>query len=97
MSGNNSIKRIICTFCNCNCGVLAHVKDGKIVRIAGNRDNPSSGGYTCQRPKYAIKWLYHPEQLKYPLKRKGTRGENKWERISWDQALDEIAEKLGKM
>jgi hypothetical protein len=43
---------------------------------------------------YAAKWLYHPEHLNYPLKRAGARGEGKWQRISWDQALDEIAEKL---
>ena len=42
MSGGDSIKRVICTFCNCNCGVLAHIKEGKIVRIVGNRDNPIS-------------------------------------------------------
>jgi len=97
MSDETEIKRTICTFCNCNCGVLAHIKDGKIVKITGNRENPISGGYVCQRIKYAIKWLYHPEQLKYPLKRKGARGENKWQRITWNQALDEIAEKLGAL
>ncbi len=97
MSDGDSIKRLICTFCNCNCGVLAHVREGKIVRITGNPDNAISGGYVCRRIKYAIKWLYHPEQLKYPLKRLGARGENKWQRITWEQALGEIAEKLGAL
>ena len=41
-----------------------------------------------------MKWQYHPDQLMHPLKRIGEPGENRWERISWDQALDEIAEKL---
>ena len=92
MNTKETIKKTICTFCNCNCGVLAHIKDGKIVKIRGNKENPISAGYVCKRVQYAIDWLYHPEQLKYPLKRKGARGENKWERISWDQALDEIGE-----
>ena len=97
MSGGIEIKRSICTFCAANCGVLVHVEKGKIIKIEGNRDHPLSQGYICERIKYAIKWLYHPDQLHYPLKRAGDRGENKWERITWDQALDEIAEKLREL
>jgi anaerobic selenocysteine-containing dehydrogenase len=88
------IKRVICTFCAGNCGVLVHVKDGQIIEIEGNREHPLSRGFICERIKYAIRWLYHPDQLKYPLKRAGERGEGKWQTITWDQALDEIAEKL---
>ena len=44
-----------------------------------------------------MKWLYHPDQLMHPLKRIGNRGENRWERLSWDQALDEIADKLKRI
>jgi thiosulfate reductase/polysulfide reductase chain A len=94
---NVDIKRAMCTFCPGGCGVLVHVKDGKITKIEGNREHPVSRGFTCERMKYAIKWLYHPEQLKYPLKRAGERGENKWQRITWEQALDEIAGKLGTL
>jgi len=71
-----------------------HVKDGKVVKVEGNKENPISRGHVCERVGYAAKWLYHPEHLNYPLKRAGARGEGKWQRISWDQALDEIAEKL---
>lgn len=97
MNYREEVKRVICTFCNCNCGVLAHVKNGKIVRMVGNRENEISSGYVCPRMKYAINWLYHPDQLKYPLKRVGERGENKWQRITWTQALDEIAVKLNEL
>lgn len=94
MNQGVEIKRVICTFCSANCGVLVHVKDGKIVKIEGNREHPISRGFVCERIKYAIRWLYHPDQLMYPLKRAGEKGEDKWQRLTWHQALDEIAEKL---
>jgi thiosulfate reductase/polysulfide reductase chain A len=88
------VKRSICTMCGSQCGILVYVRGGKIVRIRGNPDNPVSRGFTCKRIASAIKWLYHPGQLMYPLKRVGDRGEGKWMRITYDEALDEIAEKL---
>ena len=97
MDQGGAIKRVICTFCSANCGVLVHVKDGKIVKIDGNREYPISRGFVCERIRYAIKWLYHPDQLMYPLKRAAEKGENKWQRITWNQAMDEIAEKLNAL
>jgi thiosulfate reductase/polysulfide reductase chain A len=91
------IKKSICTFCAGNCGVLVHVKGQEILKIEGNREHPISRGFICERPRYAAKWLNHPDQLKYPLKRAGERGQNKWERITWDQAMDEIASKLASL
>jgi len=94
-------KKIICWAspgCASSCGVLARVKDGKIVSMKGNPDFPGTRGAVCsQRFPHLKKWLEHPDQLMYPLKRKGERGENNWERISWDQALDEIAAKLTQL
>lgn len=97
MANGVDIKRVICNFCASGCGVLVHVQDGQIIKIEGNREHPISRGFTCQRIKYATRWLNHPEQLKYPLKRAGERGEGKWQRITWEQALDEIAEKLSAL
>lgn len=97
MPNGIEIKRSICTFCAGNCAVLVHVKDGQILKIEGNKDHPISRGFICERPRYAARWLNHPEQLKYPMKRAGKRGENKWERISWEQAMNEIAAKLGSL
>jgi len=77
--------------------MLVHVQDGKIVKIEPDPDNRLSRGFSCERPCYAIKWLYHPDQLKHPLKRAGKRGEGKWRQISWEQAIGEIAEKLNKL
>ena len=91
---SEEIKKSACSFCFANCGVLVHVKDGKVTRIEGDKASPLSRGHVCERVGYAAKWLYHPEHLNYPQKRVGRRGDGKWQRISWDQALDEIAEKL---
>ncbi len=91
------IKKAGCCFCAVNCGMLVHVRDGKIVKIEPDPANRLSRGFSCERPRYAIKWLYHPDQLKHPLKRAGRRGEGKWQQIPWAQAIDEIAEKLNKL
>jgi thiosulfate reductase/polysulfide reductase chain A len=91
------VKRSICTMCAVQCGVLAYVKDGKMVKIRGNPDNPVSRGYTCKRIASAIQWLYHPDQLQHPLKRAGRRGQGKWVRITYEEALDEIAHKLKEL
>jgi thiosulfate reductase/polysulfide reductase chain A len=97
MGESTEIKGSICTFCSAHCAVLAHVKDGKIFKIEGNREHRMSRGFICERIRYAIKWLYHPDQLQFPLKRAGEKGENRWKKITWDQALDEIAEKIGTL
>jgi anaerobic selenocysteine-containing dehydrogenase len=83
--------------CPANCRLLARVKDGQIIELRGDPDSPSGGAFCSERVPHFLKWLYHPDQLMYPLKRKGERGENEWERISWDQALDEIASKLQQL
>lgn len=94
MLTETEVKKSVCTMCGENCGVLVYVKNGKVVKISGNPDNPVTRGFICKRIASAIQWLYHPDQLKYPLKRVGNRGEGKWVRITHDEALDEIAEKL---
>lgn len=74
---------------NC-CGVLLYVKDGKLEKVEGDPENPFNQGRLCPRCLAYTQVLYHPDRLKYPLKRVGKRGENKWERISWDEAYDYI-------
>ena len=96
MSGE-IIKKASCCFCIVSCGMLVHVLDDKIVKIEPDPDNRLSRGFSCERPRYAIKWLYHPDQLLHPLKRTGKRGEAKWQQISWGQAIGEIAGKLNSL
>jgi anaerobic selenocysteine-containing dehydrogenase len=88
------VKKSCCFFCHQNCGVLAYVKNGKVLRIEGDPNHPTNSGGLCCRGNIALKHLDHPARVNYPLKRTGARGAGQWERITWDQALTEIAAKL---
>jgi len=91
------IKKTSCAFCGLACGMLVHVKDGKIIKVEGNPDHDVSWGHRCEKNTRWEKWLNHPGQLMYPLKRAGERGEGKWQRVTWDEALGEIGEKLNEL
>jgi len=89
------VVRTVCPLgCGIGCGILAHVKDGVLVKVEPS-DHPGTS-HICARGLSATKLVYHPDRLKYPLKRKGARGEGKWQRLSWDEALDAIAASLKK-
>lgn len=83
-----------CRGCISNCGVFAHVRNGRVIKLEGNPEYPLSKGAMCAKGLSGIQALYHPNRIKYPMKRIGERGDNKWQRISWDEALDTIAKKL---
>jgi anaerobic selenocysteine-containing dehydrogenase len=83
-------KKTGCVLCPQNCGLEVEVEGNRIVRVKGDTENPRSKGYVC-RKGMKIRFLHHNEdRLKYPLKRVGTE----FERISWDQAIEEVAAKL---
>ncbi|MBI3014617.1 MAG: molybdopterin-dependent oxidoreductase [Candidatus Tectomicrobia bacterium] len=84
----------ICGGCHQNCGMLVHVRGGRVVSVEGNPDHPMNSGDLCPKAQAASQILYAPDRLKYPLLRAGKRGEGKWKRISWDEALDFMANKL---
>jgi anaerobic selenocysteine-containing dehydrogenase len=92
----DEVKKIktCCRACIANCGVIATVVNGRVVRLEGNPDDKMSKGRMCAKGLSGIQALYHPNRNKYPMMRVGKRGENKWRRISWDKALTIIAEKL---
>lgn len=83
-----------CRACIANCGVIATVKDGRVVKLEGNPEDRMSKGRMCAKGLAGIQALYHPNRNKYPLKRVGARGEGRWKRISWEEALGTIADKL---
>lgn len=86
-----------CRFCHGSCGVLVHVKDGAVVKIEPDPDSPISHGTMCSKGLATLQIAYHPDRVIYPLKRAGKKGEGKWQRISWDEALDTIATKYRKI
>lgn len=83
-----------CDMCFNKCGLIARVEDGLVRKLDPNPHYLKSRGMLCARGNAGIRQLYDPDRLKYPLLRKGARGEGKWQRLSWDQALDLAAEKL---
>ena len=88
------IRRSYCGLCHPRCGTLLHIEDGNVVKVTGDPDHPITRGVICERGRLMLDHLYHPQRLNHPLKRVGEKGEGRWQRITWDQALDEVAEKL---
>ncbi|MFC1944298.1 molybdopterin-dependent oxidoreductase [Chloroflexota bacterium] len=80
--------------CSRVCALLAHVKDGVLVKVEPAEMLEEKHRKICALGLSAPKLVYHPDRLKYPMKRVGERGGGKWQRISWDEALDTIAGKL---
>lgn len=84
--------------CGGKCDIRAHVNDGVVTRISTRPDNELDPQMpvmrACVRGRAYRKFVYHPDRLKYPMKRVGKRGEGKFERISWDEATTLIAERL---
>ncbi len=88
------VVRTACRACISNCAVKVTVRNGRVVRIQGDDIDPMSKGRICSKGASAIQALYHPNRMKWPMKRVGERGQNNWERISWEEAIDTIADKL---
>ena len=83
-----------CRGCHGACGVIAHVKDGKVVKVEGNPDSPITHGTMCTKGLSITQTAYHPNRILHPMKKVGDKLSGKWERITWDEALDTIATKF---
>ncbi len=94
------IKKAICLWCKGKCGVNVHVDDeGRLdhVEVIHSKEfKGGSYGAGCKSLRYrrGPEWFYAPHRLSYPMKRSGERGENRWQQVGWNQALDEIAARL---
>ena len=89
-------KKIIksdCILCINSCGITATVEDGKLVKVEGLKEHGVSEGYICPRGEALVEYVYSPDRLKYPMK----KADGEWQRISWEEALDTIADKLTKL
>jgi anaerobic selenocysteine-containing dehydrogenase len=89
MSEVNYVKTV-CRSCHGGCGVIAHVKGGKVIKVEGDPDSPISHGSLCSRGLAVTQLAYHPDRVLYPMQRK----KSGWQRITWDQALDRVTEKF---
>lgn len=83
-------KYTFCRICEPGCGFVAEVDDNRIVNYYPDPDHPVSKGYACVKGREMLTKQYHPRRLRFPLKRRN----GEFERVSWDQAIDEIGSKL---
>lgn len=89
-----TVLKSVCRSCHGGCGVLLHVQNGRLIKVQGDRESPLNHGRLCPIGTATLDLVYHPDRLQYPMRRVGARGSGRWERISWDEALDEISERL---
>ncbi len=85
-----------CFNCESGCGLLAYVDkaDLSVRKLEGNPAHPGSRGRNCAKGPATLNQLDDPERILYPLRRRGARGGGEWERVSWDEALDDIAGRI---
>ena len=83
--------------CPDTCSLITTVSNGVATRVQGNPEHPLTGGVLCAKVSKYTERTYHPERLLHPMKRVGPKGAGQFERVSWDEALDDIARRLGEI
>ena len=93
---NYSLVPTTCFNCESACGLLAFVdkESGQVAKLEGNPHHPGSRGRNCAKGPATINQLKDTERILHPMRRKGARGSGEWEKITWDEALDEISSKI---
>ncbi len=86
--------RTACRSCHGGCGVIATVSEGKVIKVEGDPESPISHGTLCSKGLAITQLAYHPDRVIHPMKKIGGKLSGKWERISWDEALDTVAQKF---
>jgi thiosulfate reductase / polysulfide reductase chain A len=87
----------ICGMCTVRCPMMGVVEDGKVLHVQGNPHAPGIAGALCARGAAGPALIEDDERPQFPLIRAGERGEGKWRKASWDEALDYVAERLNKV
>ena len=90
----DGIYKSACRMCHGGCGVLLQLENGRLVRVSGDPDSPLNRGRLCPKGAASLEQVYHPDRLAFPQRRAGERGGGDWERISWEEAYDDIVQKL---
>lgn len=83
--------------CPDTCAMLVHVRDGRAVRVQGDPEHPVTQGFLCTKVNRYVERTYHRDRLTTPLRRVGPKGEGRFEPATWDEALDDIARRLGEI
>lgn len=92
--GYDSAVKSHCRMCHGGCGVIVYTKNGKAVKISGDPDCPINHGTLCPKGFASLQLAHHPDRLTTPVRRIGPKGSGQWEPISWDEALDTIADRI---
>lgn len=96
MSAAMEERTVVCASCDIACQLRAEVRSGRVTRVKSH-PNPLLRDNICMKGIYAPKAFAHPDRLLHPLRRRGERGAGQWERVSWDDAMAEIAERLERV
>jgi anaerobic selenocysteine-containing dehydrogenase len=88
-----TVKSVCPLNCPDSCGIVTTVEDGRVVRTTGDPDHPITRGWLCRKGNAYLERLNHPDRILHPMRRVGPKGAGRFERVTWDDALDEIAER----
>ncbi len=91
---NERVVKSTCRGCHGGCGVLITVRDNRVLRIEGDPESPVSRGTMCAMGLAYREVVHHSDRLTHPMRRVGPKGSGRWERITWDEALDAITGRL---
>ena len=95
LGGPASVVETACPLdCPDSCSLAVTVQHGKVINIDGSEKNPVTGGFICAKVRKFDQVAYGPDRILYPAVRKGRKGEGKFKRATWDQALELVAEKM---
>ncbi len=86
-----------CRMCPAGCGILVRVSNGRARKIEGNPAHPLNQGRLCARGQAGLQLLYHPDRVRQVLKRTGERGQGQWEPSTWEQIVDELAQRIQEL
>ena len=92
--GAKRVVRSVCGGCHNCCPINVEVEGNRVVRVSGVPGDPRTGGAICSKGQASPQIAHDPRRLMYPVRRVGERGEGKWKRVSWDDALAELAGKI---
>ncbi|MFP4255473.1 MAG: molybdopterin-dependent oxidoreductase [Desulfobacterales bacterium] len=95
--GPSKYENTVCAMCQGGCGITVRKIKERAVKIEGMSEHPVNNGSVCPMGISSLQYLYGPSRVKAPMKRTGKRGEGKWEKISWDDAIAEVSGKLEEL
>ncbi len=95
--GQYAYENTVCTLCPGGCGISVRKVDNRAIKIEGTEGSPVNDGGICILGASGLQYLYGPFRVPSPMKRIGERGEGKWQKISWDEAIDIVSEKLAEI